>query len=106
MKPSLFGLRRLTPTTVISPARKQILTMSTADSTPAPAPWYAAYPAPKSEVVTISREEVLALLKATPVEKRDFVLVDLRRNDFEVRLKLRKQWSRSKPVATASEFMP
>ncbi|KAG7289909.1 hypothetical protein NEMBOFW57_006286 [Staphylotrichum longicolle] len=57
--------------------------MSTADSTPAPAPWYAAYPAPKSEVVTISREEVLALLKATPVEKRDFVLVDLRRNDFE-----------------------
>jgi arsenical-resistance protein 2 len=61
--------------------------MSTADSTPAPAPWYAAYPAPKSEVVTISREEVLAMLKATPVEKRDFVLVDLRRNDFEVRMR-------------------
>jgi hypothetical protein len=58
--------------------------MSTADSTPAPAPWYAAYPAPKSEVVTISREEVLEMLKSTPVEKRDFVLVDLRRNDFEV----------------------
>lgn len=51
---------------------------------PAAAPWYAAYPAPKSEVVTISREEVLAMLKSTPVEKRDFALVDLRRNDFEV----------------------
>lgn len=51
---------------------------------PTAAPWYAAYPAPKSEVVTISREEVLALLKSTPVEKRDFALVDLRRNDFEV----------------------
>ncbi|KAL2170376.1 hypothetical protein VTG60DRAFT_4962 [Thermothelomyces hinnuleus] len=59
--------------------------MATADSTtaPAPAPWYAAYPAPKSEVVTISREEVLEMLKTTPLEKRDFVLVDLRRNDFE-----------------------
>ncbi|KAK4151152.1 Rhodanese-like domain-containing protein [Chaetomidium leptoderma] len=57
--------------------------MSTADATAAPAPWYAAYPAPKSEVVTISREEVLEMLKAAPVDKRDFVLVDLRRNDFE-----------------------
>ncbi|KAL1844205.1 hypothetical protein VTJ49DRAFT_3861 [Mycothermus thermophilus] len=50
-------------------------------------PWYAAYPAPKSEVVTISRDEVLALLKSaaasSPEKKRDFVLVDLRRNDFE-----------------------
>ncbi|KAH6641830.1 Rhodanese-like domain-containing protein [Chaetomium tenue] len=58
-------------------------TGTTTDATAAPAPWYAAYPAPKSEVVTISREEVLELLKATPLEKRDFVLVDLRRNDFE-----------------------
>ena len=48
------------------------------------APWYAAYPAPKSEVATISREEVLDLLKAGEAEKREFVLVDLRRNDFEV----------------------
>jgi arsenical-resistance protein 2 len=47
------------------------------------APWYAAYPAPKSEVGTISRDEVLGLLKAAPTDKRDFVLVDLRRNDFE-----------------------
>ena len=60
--------------------------MSTTGSAAAPAtaPWYAAYPAPKSEIATIPREEVLAMLKATPVDKRDFVLVDLRRNDFEV----------------------
>jgi arsenical-resistance protein 2 len=58
--------------------------MATTDPTTTPAPWYAAYPAPKSEVVTIPREEVLELLKTTPLEKRDFVLVDLRRNDFEV----------------------
>ncbi|KAK3296686.1 Rhodanese-like domain-containing protein [Chaetomium fimeti] len=56
--------------------------MATTDAT-TPAPWYAAYPAPKSDVVTISREEVLELLKTTPLEKRDFVLIDLRRNDFE-----------------------
>ncbi|GAB1315227.1 Arsenical-resistance protein 2 [Madurella fahalii] len=54
---------------------------SKADDTPAP--WHAAYPAPKSEVTTISREEVLAMLKATPLGSRDFVLVDLRRNDFD-----------------------
>jgi arsenical-resistance protein 2 len=58
--------------------------MTSTDATSAPAPWYAAYPAPKSEVVTISREEVLQLLKTTPLEGRDFVLIDLRRNDFEV----------------------
>ena len=67
--------------------------MSTTGSAAAPAssPWYAAYPAPKSEVVTITREEVLAMLKATPVDKRDFVLVDLRRNDFEVSTKGKEQ---------------
>lgn len=63
---------------------------STDETAAAPAaPWYAAYPAPKSKVVTISREEVLELLKTTPLEKRDFVLVDLRRNDFEVCLSQR-----------------
>ncbi|KAK3681343.1 Rhodanese-like domain-containing protein [Podospora appendiculata] len=51
-----------------------------------PAPWYAAYPAAQSEVVTISREEVLAMLQnldGKSEDARDFVLVDLRRNDFE-----------------------
>ncbi|KAL2258378.1 hypothetical protein VTK26DRAFT_8326 [Humicola hyalothermophila] len=52
-------------------------------SNPAPA-WYEAFPAPKSEAATISREEVLAMIKAAPVgSSRDFVLIDLRRNDFE-----------------------
>jgi len=73
--------RQFSKTTVCNSTR---LRMSTADSAPAPAPWYAAYPAPKSEVVTISRDVVLEMLKSTPVEKRDFILVDLRRNDFEV----------------------
>ncbi|KAK3327040.1 Rhodanese-like domain-containing protein [Cercophora scortea] len=51
-----------------------------------PAPWYAAYPTAQSEVVTISREEVLAMLQNLDGKSnttRDFVLVDLRRNDFE-----------------------
>ncbi|KAK0629524.1 Rhodanese-like domain-containing protein [Bombardia bombarda] len=53
-------------------------------------PWHAAYPAPKSEAVTISREEVLQMMKRSSGKgqdeqgaKMDFVLVDLRRNDFE-----------------------
>lgn len=63
----------------------QTFKMSTnTESTPASAPWHAAFPAPKSEVTTITREEVLGMLKTTPLGQRDFVLVDLRRNDFEV----------------------
>ncbi|KAK3377628.1 Rhodanese-like domain-containing protein [Podospora didyma] len=43
------------------------------------------YPAPKTEAATISREEVLGLLKASAAAptRRDFILVDLRRTDFE-----------------------
>jgi arsenical-resistance protein 2 len=51
--------------------------------TEAPKPWYAAYPEAKSEAATISRDDVLAFLK-TASAKKDFVLVDLRRTDFEV----------------------
>jgi arsenical-resistance protein 2 len=88
MRPALKTIsilhRSLKPA-AIPPTRHRILKMSTTEATPAPAPWYAAYPAPKSEVAIISREEVLEMLRTTPAEKRDFVLVDLRRNDFEVR---------------------
>ncbi|KAK3933880.1 arsenical-resistance protein 2 [Diplogelasinospora grovesii] len=52
--------------------------------TPAPTPWCAAYAAPKPEAATIPREEVLVMLKERRPGK-DFVLVDLRRNDHEVR---------------------
>ncbi|KAK3984618.1 arsenical-resistance protein 2 [Cladorrhinum sp. PSN332] len=50
---------------------------------PQPQPWHAAYPAPNSTGGEISRQEVLTLLRTVPPAQRDFVLVDLRRNDFE-----------------------
>ncbi|KAK4216876.1 arsenical-resistance protein 2 [Rhypophila decipiens] len=55
------------------------------ETAPAPAPWYAAFPEPRtSPVATIPREKVLATLKdASLVSGRDYVLVDLRRTDFE-----------------------
>jgi hypothetical protein len=49
------------------------------------APWHAAFPKPQSTAQTISRSEVLARLKGGEVPGRDFLLVDLRRNDHEVR---------------------
>ena len=63
-------------------------TNPTTETAAAAPPWHAAFPAPKSEVVTITREEVLGMLKGQTgeVAGKDFVLVDLRRNDFEVRL--------------------
>lgn len=49
-------------------------------------PWHAAFPAPKTaKPAALSREEVLDRLRAGGVG-RDFILVDVRRNDYEVRL--------------------
>lgn len=51
----------------------------------APAPWHAAFPAPKDvELGALSREEVLQMVKNADKGARDFVLVDVRRNDHEV----------------------
>ncbi|KAK6333145.1 hypothetical protein TWF718_010968 [Orbilia javanica] len=50
-----------------------------------PAPWYSAYPAPKSDTPNkIVREEVLELLKSVDASgAKDFVLIDVRRSDYE-----------------------
>ncbi|KAI2622049.1 Rhodanese-like domain-containing protein [Xylaria nigripes] len=46
-------------------------------------PWHAGFPAPKStEPVSLTREEVLEKLQAGSIG-REFVLIDLRRNDYE-----------------------
>lgn len=51
----------------------------------APAPWHAAFPAPKDvELGALGQDEVLKMVKASDKGKRDFVLVDVRRNDHEV----------------------
>lgn len=57
-----------------------------ASEAPATTPWHAAFPAPKDvELGAVDRGEVLEMIKG--VDKgatRDFVLVDVRRNDHEV----------------------
>ncbi|TEA12716.1 CDC25-like phosphatase YCH1 [Colletotrichum sidae] len=56
------------------------------DATETP-PWWAAFPAPKSNVAHIEADEVLRLLEhqetAGQEASRDFLLVDVRRNDWE-----------------------
>ena len=48
-------------------------------------PWHAAYPTPKTQAEAISREDVLDMLRDPKnVAGKDFILVDLRRNDHEV----------------------
>lgn len=47
-------------------------------------PWHAAYPAPKSAAPSISREELLQWIQDGKQAGKDFVLVDLRRTDYEV----------------------
>ncbi|KAJ5195080.1 arsenate reductase (Arc2) [Penicillium cinerascens] len=45
--------------------------------------WHEAYPAPMSKVDALPRQELLRWLREGKQAGRDFVLVDVRRNDFE-----------------------
>jgi arsenical-resistance protein 2 len=49
-------------------------------------PWYASYPEPQRKAGSVSREELLQWLRDGKQSGNDFLLVDLRRTDFEVRL--------------------
>jgi hypothetical protein len=49
------------------------------------APWHAAYPVPRSEAVEISQSELLAMMQDGQEPGKDFILVDLRKNDHAVR---------------------
>ncbi|KAJ5948490.1 hypothetical protein N7454_001797, partial [Penicillium verhagenii] len=49
-------------------------------ATPTAQPWHAAYPAPKCTAPGVERQLVLQWLREG---RKNFVLVDLRRNDFE-----------------------
>lgn len=52
-----------------------------------PSLWHAAYPAPTSTPTLIRREKVLKMMKqSAESSSRDFVLVDLRGNDYQVTL--------------------
>jgi arsenical-resistance protein 2 len=46
---------------------------------------HAAYPAPKATAAAITRESLLSWMLEGKRAGKDFVLVDLRRTDFEVR---------------------
>jgi hypothetical protein len=60
-------------------------TMATASITSPLSPWYAAYPTPRKPPATICREDVLDMIKeSAKTSNRDYILVDLRRNDYEV----------------------
>lgn len=50
----------------------------------APPPWHAAYPAPQSTPAALPREELLQWFREGKQAGKDFVLVDVRRTDFEV----------------------
>lgn len=56
--------------------------MATTSNTPL---WHVAYPAPKTSPASICREEVLDMMKrSTETTSKDYILVDLRRNDCQV----------------------
>jgi hypothetical protein len=75
-------------TFILKVARKfhrRFQTMATASVTGPPPPWHAAYPAPRNTPATIRREDVLDMIKqSAETSSRDYVLIDLRRNDHEV----------------------
>jgi hypothetical protein len=67
--------------------------MATENSAGSSAPWYAAYPAPRNpSPISMQREDVLEMIMHSEAGK-DFILVDLRRNDHDVCLSLTNLWS-------------
>jgi hypothetical protein len=65
-------------------ARLAIVLKVTMASTQTETPWYAAYPVAKSNPPAVLRAELLQWFKDGKQTGKDFVLVDLRRTDFEV----------------------
>ena len=65
-----------------SPDTIQAALASNADGTLEPT-GHAAYPKARSEPKSISRDDVLRLMKSDTALGEDFVLIDLRREDFE-----------------------
>lgn len=55
-----------------------------APETENPSPWHAAYPAPKATPSALPRQELLQWFREGKQAGKDFVLVDVRRTDFEV----------------------
>jgi hypothetical protein len=51
-----------------------------------PKPWYAAYPAQRNSASWITKETLLSWMDKGRIAGKDFILVDLRRTDFEVSL--------------------
>ena len=52
--------------------------------TEAEKPWHAAYPAPNTTALVITRENLFLWMQQGKLPGKDFVLVDLRRTDFGV----------------------
>ncbi|OQE25153.1 hypothetical protein PENSTE_c006G01740 [Penicillium steckii] len=46
-------------------------------------PWHAAYPTPTSQAAALPRQEVLQWLEGDRVNGKDFLLIDVRRDDFK-----------------------
>lgn len=68
----------------------------TSTTAAAPAPWYAAYPAPDDTAPrSIARSEVLEMLKGKggdSVPGKDYLIVDVRRDDHKVRVHAPAGW--------------
>lgn len=58
--------------------------MAASSRTDVPQPWHAAYPTPTSQAAALPRRELLNWLEGAKVNGKDYVLVDLRRDDFAV----------------------
>jgi arsenical-resistance protein 2 len=49
-----------------------------------PPPWYAAYPIQRNAASWVTKQTLLSWMEKGKVAGKDFILVDLRRADFEV----------------------
>jgi hypothetical protein len=78
------------PKSITSPIERLTSPLSRRNTASEETPWHAAFPTPRhqsSQLPDVDKEDVLNLLKdgKQPGERGGFLLVDVRRNDHEVR---------------------
>ena len=54
------------------------------DAPAKPSPWHAIFPTPKAQLPSITPEALAELIRSDRVPGKDYIVVDVRRTDFEV----------------------
>lgn len=104
LRPAACFNRRLAVHKVLSLRTPSLSQRMASCNEVAVAPWHSVYPPPRDvELMSITREAMLQMMKDSEnVATKDFILIDLRRTDYEVRFTFGNLQCRSVPMRSTS----